>query len=187
MDNHYHLLIETPEGNLSLGMRQLNGVYTQAFNKQYHRPGHLFQGRYEAILIQKDRHLLEVCRYVVLNSVRARTVEHPEAWTWSSYRATAGKEEPHPCLTIDWVLGQFSAQRGKARKEYQQFVQWDIVEASIWKNVKGQTLLGEDAFVEGLSDHLTRHKGVPEIPKDQRYANRPELKKIFTTGVLKDK
>ncbi len=91
MDNHYHLMIETPDGNLSLGMRQLNGVYTQARNKRYNKTGHLFQGRYKAILIQKDTHLLEVCRYVVLNPVRARMVEKPEDWRWSSYRATGGE------------------------------------------------------------------------------------------------
>jgi REP element-mobilizing transposase RayT len=78
MDNHCHLMIETPDGNFSLGMRQLNGVYTQARNKRYSKTGHLFQGRYKAILIQKDTHLLEVCRYVVLNPVRARMVEKPE-------------------------------------------------------------------------------------------------------------
>jgi REP element-mobilizing transposase RayT len=90
MDNHYHLMIETPDGNLSLGMRQLNGVYTQARNKRHGKTGHLFQGRYKAILIQKDTHLLEVCRYVVLNPVRARMVEKPEDWRWSSYQATGG-------------------------------------------------------------------------------------------------
>ncbi len=126
MTNHYHLLIETPEGNLSLGMRQLNSVYTQLFNKYHGRSGHLFQGRYKAILIQKDSHLLEVCRYVVLNPVRARMVEAPEGWKWSSYLATAGKAESHPCLTKDWVLGQFSRKRDKAEKEYRQFVQWGI-------------------------------------------------------------
>ena len=108
MDNHYHLLIETPDGNLSIGMRQLNGVYTQLFNKLHGRTGHLFQGRYKAILIQKDSHLLEVCRYVVLNPVRANMVEAPGAWKWSSYRAIVGMEAVHPCLTKDWVLGQFS-------------------------------------------------------------------------------
>ncbi len=71
MKNHYHLIIETPEGNLSKGMRQLNGVYTQLFNKRHKRVGHIFQGRYKAILIQKDSHLIETCRYVVLNPVRA--------------------------------------------------------------------------------------------------------------------
>jgi len=104
MTNHYHLLIETPDGNLSIGMRQVNSVYTQLFNKRHGRAGHLFQGRYKAILIQKDSHLLEVCRYVVLNPVRARMAEKPEEYRWSSYLATAGKAQPHPCLTSDWVL-----------------------------------------------------------------------------------
>jgi putative transposase len=73
MNNHYHLVIETPDGNLSKGMRQLNGVYTQAFNKRHGRVGHLFQGRFKGILVQKDTHFLDVCRYVVLNAVRAKT------------------------------------------------------------------------------------------------------------------
>jgi hypothetical protein len=73
-----------------------------------------------------------ICRYVVLNPVRAHLVEHPDAWQWKSYRATSGKENPHPCLTIDWVLGQFSAKQDKARKEYQQFAKWEIGEASTW-------------------------------------------------------
>jgi REP element-mobilizing transposase RayT len=187
MGNHYHLLIETPDGNLSLGMRQLNGVYTQLFNNRHRRTGHLFQGRYKAILIQKDTHLLEVCRYVVLNPVRARMIEKPEGWKWSSYHATAGKEAPHPCLTTDWVLGQFGGNRGKAEKEYRQFVKWGIDEESIWKDVKGQTLLGEEEFVDGLIDHLSKHREVPDIPRSQRYANRPALEKIFSESVLKDK
>jgi len=183
MDNHYHLLIETPDGNLSLGMRQLNGVYTQAQNKRHNKTGHLFQGRYKAIVIQKDSHLLEVCRYVVLNPVRAHMVEIPEAWKWSSYRATAGAESPHPCLTTDWILGQFSRTRAKALKEYRQFVQWGIGKDSVWNEVKGQTLLGEDDFFDSLADHLRRHKDIPEIPKSQRFANRPELDKIFTKNI----
>jgi len=180
-------MVETPDGNLALGMRQLNGVYTQARNKRYNKTGHLFQGRYKAILIQKDTHLLEVCRYVVLNPVRARMVEKPEDWRWSSYRATAGRESPPPCLTTDWILGQFSRKRAKAEQEYRQFVDWGIGKETIWKAVKGQTLLGEDAFVDSLADHLKRHKDIPEIPKSQRYANRPELEKIFNENILADK
>jgi putative transposase len=187
MDNHYHLMVETPDGNLSLGMRQLNGVYTQARNKRYGKTGHLFQGRYKAILIQKDTHLLEVCRYVVLNPVRARMVEKPEDWRWSSYRATGGKETAHPCLTTDWVLGQFSRTRGTAEKEYRQFVKWGIGRESIWNEVKGQALLGEDDFVASMADHLRRHKDIPEIPKSQRYANRPPLEKIFSQSILDDR
>ena len=106
MDNHYHLLLETPDGNLSLGMRQLNGVYTQAFNRRHNRAGHLLQGRYKGILVQKDSHLLEVSRYVVLNPVRARMAETADAWKWSSYRATAGGAGHPPLLTTAWMNGQ---------------------------------------------------------------------------------
>jgi hypothetical protein len=170
-------------------MRQLNGVYTQARNKRHNKTGHLFQGRYKAILIQKDTHLLEVCRYVVLNPVRAKMVERPEDWKWSSYSATGGtgKETPHPCLTTDWVLGQFSRSRAKAEKEYRQFVKWGIGKESVWNEVKGQTILGEDDFVDSLVDHLKKYQDIPEIPKSQRYANRPALEKIFNESILADK
>jgi putative transposase len=182
MTNHYHLLIETPDGNLSIAMRQLNGVYTQLFNKMHGRTGHLFQGRYKAILIQKDSHLLEVCRYVVLNPVRAKIVEKPEEYEWSSYLSTAGKSKPHPGLTTGWVLGQFSRKRGKAEKDYQQFVHWGIGQKTIWTEVRGQALLGEDGFVDKLADYLKKHREVPEIPRSQRYAHRPSLKKLFDEG-----
>ena len=81
MNNHYHLVIETPDGNLSLGMRQLNGVYTQGFNRRHKRAGHLFQGRFKAVVVQKESHLLETCRYVVLNPVRGRRVDRPDRWS----------------------------------------------------------------------------------------------------------
>jgi hypothetical protein len=186
MTNHYHLLIETPDGNLSIGMRQLNGVYTQLFNKWHGRTGHLFQGRYKAILIQKDSHLLEVCRYVVLNPVRANMVEQPDDWTWSSYLATAGKTKPHPCLTTDWVLGQFSRKRGKAEQEYRQFVHWGIGQETIWTAVRGQSLLGEDAFMDKLTDRLRKHKNIPEIPRSQRYATRPKLAVLLPDGIVRN-
>jgi REP element-mobilizing transposase RayT len=107
LDNHYHAIIETPDPNLSLGMRQLNGVYTQAFNRCHQRVGHVFQGRYKVILVEKDSHLLELCRYVVLNPVRAGMVTKPDEWKWSSYKSTAYVGKVPEYLTIDWVLGQF--------------------------------------------------------------------------------
>ena len=179
MTNHYHLLIETPDGNLSIGMRQLNGVYTQLFNRLHGRAGHLFQGRFKAILIQKDSHLLEVCRYVVLNPVRAKMVEKPDDYSWSSYLATAGKTKAHPCITTDWVLRQFSGKRGKAEQEYRKFVSWGIGQKTIWTEVRGQALLGEDGFVDSLVDHLKKKQDIPEIPRSQRYAHRPPLEKLF--------
>jgi putative transposase len=85
MGNHYHLLLETIDGNLSAGMRYINGVYTQYFNHRHDRVGHVFQGRFKAILVEKERYLLELCRYVVLNPVRAGMVKLPEEYGWSSY------------------------------------------------------------------------------------------------------
>ena len=114
MDNHYHLLVETPDGNLSQGMRQLNGVYTQHFNRQQGRVGHVFQGRYQGILVQKEAYLLELARYVVLNSVRAGRVRSPAEWPWSSYRATAGLGDAPAWLCIDWLLSAFSERRSEA-------------------------------------------------------------------------
>jgi len=92
MSNHYHLLIETPRANLVGGMRRLNGLYTQRFNKRHKRIGHLFQGRYKAFIIEKESYFLEVCRYIVLNPLQAGLVKHMGEWQWSSYRSTAGLE-----------------------------------------------------------------------------------------------
>ncbi|MFN3480992.1 MAG: REP-associated tyrosine transposase, partial [Thermodesulfovibrionales bacterium] len=141
MNNHYHLIIETPEGNLSKGMRQLNGVYTQMFNKRHKKVGHIFQGRYKAILIQKESHLLEACRYVVLNPVRAKIVQKPEDWKWSSYRGTVGLDNPHSCLTTEWILGQYSKRKRQAEKKYSEFVKAGFGGEVIWKDVKGQCIL----------------------------------------------
>ena len=91
MGNHYHVLLETVDGNLSKGMRHLNGVYTQYFNHQHNRVGHVFQGRFKAILVEKETYLLELSRYVVLNPIRARIIKNMDEWEWSSYRATIGK------------------------------------------------------------------------------------------------
>jgi len=90
MANHYHLLVETPKPNLTLGMRQLNGIFTQSFNRRHKRVGHLFQGRFKAILVEKDPYLLELCRYIVLNPIRVKGGVKMDAWKWSTYRATAG-------------------------------------------------------------------------------------------------
>jgi hypothetical protein len=114
-------------------------------------------------------------------------VERPEAWKWSSYRATAGRESPPPCLTKDWILGQFSRKRAKAEHEYRQFVEGGIGKDTIWREVKGQSILGEDDFVEGLISHIKKHQDIPEIPKSHRYVNRPSLDKIFPKNVILDK
>ena len=154
MDNHYHLLIETPDGNLSKGMRQLNGVYTQRFNRRHGRVGHVFQGRYKAIIVQKESYLLELARYVVLNPVRARMVRSPAAWPWGSYRATAGLCEAPLWLTTDWLLSAFSSRRSAAVARYAAFVAEGKAQPGPWEKLKNQIFLGSDAFVASLQRNL---------------------------------
>ncbi len=179
MDNHYHLIIETPHANLSRAIRHLNGVYTQAFNRCHNRVGHLFQGRFTAILIEKEAYLLELSRYVVLNPVRAGMVRHPSAWVWSSYRATGGEEAVPDWLRVDGLLGQFGKQRGRAQQAYREFVSNGIgCKERPWSNLKGQIFLGSECFVKRLQDGLSEKEDV-EIPKIQRMPARPEMEVIL--------
>jgi REP element-mobilizing transposase RayT len=187
MVNHYHLVIETPEANLSSGMRQLNGVYTMRFNRRHRTVGHVLQGRFKAILIQRESHLLEVCRYVVLNPVRAEGVKRPEEWKWSSYLGTAGLTKSHESLTVDWVLGQFGKTRRFAEKAYRDFVRAGIGGGSIWEEVKGQSVLGEDEFLKELEPFAKGAKEFKEIPRTQRYLNRPKLEELFSRRMERDK
>ena len=185
MGNHYHLVIETRDANLALGMRQLNGMYTQLYNRRHRRWGHLFQGRYKSILIQKDSHLLEVCRYVVLNPVRAGMTTRAGAWFWSSYRAMAGKEKAHGCLTRGWVLAQLSGQRKRAEEIYRRFIEDGIGKESVWQQVKGQAFLGEEGFVEKFKEKLSQVEDIVEIPKSQRFAHRPTPQEIFSNDTCR--
>lgn len=124
MENHYHLLIYTPENNISEGMHRLNLIYTQRYkNINFHHTGHLFQDRFKGIIIIKDSHLLELCRYIALNPVRANMVESPEKYRWSSYRATAKLEVAPAFLDIKWILECFNEKSiQKAAKKYAHFV-----------------------------------------------------------------
>jgi len=179
MNNHYHLLMETPEGNLSRGMRQLNGLYTQRFNKRHQRVGHLLQGRYQAILVDKDHYLLELCRYVVLNPVRAKIVKDPGDWKWSTYRATIGDDQGIPCLTTDWILSQFGQEQKAASNQYQEFVCSGMKAESPLKAIRGQLFLGQENFIDEIK-HLMRGKErLKEITREQRYLTRPALNEIF--------
>ena len=179
MDNHYHLLIETPDANLSRAIRHLNGVYTQAFNRRHHRAGHLFQGRFKAILVDKETYLLELCRYVALNPVRAGMVKHPRSWRWSSYRATSGEALNPSWLTVDWLLGQLAGQRKRAREVYRQFVSEGIKQPeSPWPRLMGQIYLGSDAFLKKMQGHLERKKD-SEIPMMHRRPAVPKLEDLL--------
>jgi len=178
MGNHYHLILETPEGDLSRTMRHLNGVYTQLFNRKHGKVGHLFQGRYKGILIERGEHLLEACRYVVLNPVRAGLCSVPEAWPWSSYRATTGISEAAPFLRVGWILEQFDLNPTIAAKKYARFVM-DGRDVDIWEDLVAGIALGSPEFAAGhfLDAHGCGDMG--EVPKIQRYADRPALKYIM--------
>lgn len=184
MSTHYHLVIETSQANLSRGMRQLNGVYTQRFNWRHKRRGHVFQGRFKAIIIDKDGYLLELSRYVVLNPVRAHMVEHPEDWKWSSYRATIGKAEAPVFFIPDLILARFSGNHSVARRLYAAFVMEGITRESPWNNLEGQIFLGDRHFIEGCKSMLSRQQSF-EIPKPQRLAERPSLAELFGTEEIK--
>ena len=128
-------------------MRHLNGVYTQRFNRRHRRPGHVFQGRYKAIVVEKESYLLELCRYVVLNPVRAKAVDAPDAFMWSSYRATAGLADILDYLTTDWILAHFGKKRKTAQKHYREFVRAGESKEKPWDHLRGQIYLGDDQFV----------------------------------------
>lgn len=172
MDNHYHLLIETREPTLSKGMRHINGVYTQWFNntRNEKRFGHLFQGRFAAVLVDRDNYLLELSRYIALNPVRAKMVREPIGYPWSSYRAMVGYYKAGEWLEVDWMLSQFSKQKKRAIEKYRAFVIEGIGESSPLENLQGQLVLGSDKFVTKALSKLPKEKqqDLSEIPKKQR-------------------
>ncbi len=178
MSNHYHLLIETSDGNLSAGMKLLNSAYAQYFNHSHDRTGHLFQGRFKAIVVEKDSYLLELCRYIVLNPVRSGIVKSPNDYKWSSYRQTAGlyQQENNP-LSTEWILSQFGFDKYTAEREYVLFVN-TVDDESPFEKTRGQLILGGEHFVESLvgSD---QYRDLPEVPRNQRFMNRPSLEYLF--------
>ena len=167
MGNHYHLLVETGSATLSKGMRWLNGTYTQYYNRRHHRVGHLFQGRFKGILVEKESYLLELARYIVLNPVRARMVHEASEWPWSSYRATAGMEAPHACLTRNWILGCFGDRFSTATRHYRKFVREGRDQPAPWEQLKNQVYLGSDAFVTRVQQQIDEDQSLDDIPKAQ--------------------
>ena len=179
MGNHYHLLAETPQPNLSRGMRWLNGVYTQRFNRRHARVGHVLQGRFQAILVERDSYLLELARYIVLNPVRAGIVGAPGAWRWSSYRATAAAQPAPSWLSVSTILEAFGNGATPAQERYRQFVAAGIDRDSPWRNLRGQVLLGTEAFVRTLAPRFAQARDVVETPRSQRLAHRPALEHLL--------
>ena len=185
MSNHYHLLVETVDGNLSRGMRQLNGQYTQRFNQRHQLVGHLFQGRYKAILVQRETCLLELVRYVVLNPLRARMVESLGDWPWSSFPQIMGQVPAPSWLDIDWTLSHFGRSRSRARAAYTEFVMAGRGLPSPLAQTRHQLILGEDAFVE-KHRQLASSDTLREVSKAERRAIAPDLATFQTDYPIRD-
>jgi REP element-mobilizing transposase RayT len=177
MGNHYHLVAETVEGNLSRGMRHLNGVYTQASNRRHGRSGHLFQGRFKGILVDRDAYLLELSRYVVLNPVRAGMCDTPEQWPWSSYRAMIGSAPAPRWLAVDGLLSQFGSSREEARRRYRAFVN-EGVGQDVWQGLRQQIYLGDEAFVTRAQSKSQIAGDRLSVPLAQRRPPPPSLAQI---------
>jgi len=177
-------MIETPKPNLSKGMRHLNGVYTQWYNRRHGLVGHLFQGRFKAILVEKESYLLELCRYIVQNPVAAHLTGTAEECQWSSYRATAGIVAVPQLLTVDWILQQFAEEKGEAQARYRRFVNKGLADVSPWSSLAGRIFLGREDFVEQMQSRLDDVKEVLEIPKVERFAARPALDCLLTDAQL---
>ena len=176
MDNHFHMVVETIDGNLSAGMRQLNGVYTQWHNRSHNRVGHVFQGRFKAIIVQREAYLLELARYVVLNPVRAGICDLPGDWPWSSYHAMLGRVVPPRWLQVQWLMSQFGNNPQAAVAAYVDHVRAGVNLPSLWKQLQGQLYLGDAEFAEALGEKIgTRLSSDAEIPRLQRRAWAPPL------------
>jgi hypothetical protein len=177
MANHYHLLVETPEVGLSRGVKWLNQIYAEYVNERYERVGHLFQGRFKGILVEREGHLLELLRYIVLNPVRAGLVKFAGDYAWSNYRATSGLAAAPNWLEVDWTLGQFGGRnRAEACEAYRRFVS-DARGASYnpWEKTIGQIYLGSEEFCDRMQSLVQGKARSSEHPRPQRTFVRPEL------------
>ncbi len=180
MPNHFHLLIQLTLETLSKGMQWLNGQYAQAFNQRHGHVGHLFQGRFNAPLVEKETYFLEVLRYVVLNPVRAGIVTQPEDYVWSSHRAVLGYAPAPQWLAVDDVLVQFGSERELARAAYRQFVDAAIgAEKSPWTDLVGQIYLGRQGWMERVRERVDLRPRADEHPRLQRVVGAPTMTNVI--------
>jgi putative transposase len=194
MPNHYHLLLETPRANLRRILHHLNTSYTNYFNAKTERVGHLLQGRYRAILVEKDAYALELSRYIHLNPVRAQFVKQPSQYPWSSYLAYMEKDERWWWLEREFILGQLSSNEREARRKYRLFLMDGMVKSieDPLRKVVASTLLGTEQFVEGVREKFikkaTSHRDLPALRKLSSWPNissiMRESDRVFGKGTI---
>ncbi len=182
MPNHYHFVVELTEDNtLSRGVKWLDGGYAQYVNWRHDRVGHLYQGRFRAVLIEKETHALEVLRYVVLNPVRGSLVARPEEYEWTSHRAVLATTATPSWLSVDRVLAQFGRNDAVARETYRRFVEEGIGSGRCpWDDLVGGMYLGSEQWIEDLRSRIEATPRSVEHPIAQREVARPEMSRIIS-------
>ncbi len=182
MGNHYHLLLETPKGNLSQILHHINGAYTTYFNIKRDRSGHLFQGRFKGILVDKDAYCKELSRYIHLNPVRAGTVKTPLEYPWSSYRYFIGRGKRPEWLTMEFVLGDFGGEGRRGFKRYREYVERGEAKElrNPFKDVIASTFLGSEDFINRIRVEYLEKKKIDKrnIPAIKRVLKGPSLEEI---------
>lgn len=180
MNNHYHLLVETPEANLSQIMRHINGAYTNYYNTKRKRAGHLLQGRYKAILVERDAYALELSRYIHLNPVRAGLSRRPEEYAWSSYRNYIGQQTAPGWLRRSEILAHFDGNE----KRYRTFVEDRLGDGgtSPLANTLASTILGRSEFIREVEETcLTGKRPSRDVPDLRKLGCRWSVDDILTT------
>jgi REP element-mobilizing transposase RayT len=182
MDNHYHLFLQTPAGNLSQIMQHINGAYTTYYNVKRKRSGHLFQGRYKALLVDADAHAQELSRYIHLNPVRAGVVEKPEHYRWSSYNPYIKESRQQEWLHTDFILGLFTGKKESARKQYRRFVESMLgkQQESPLQNIFASTILGDVSFINRIREkHVIRTVTDRNLPAVKHFHEKPGIEEII--------
>jgi len=179
MDTHFHLLLTPHQAPLSRMMQQLNSTYSQFFNRRHRRVGHVLQGRFKALLVDRDIYFHRVLRYIVMNPVKAQIVQHPAEWEWSSYRSTAGLSTPAGFLSLNEVWKAFDpTDLARAQELYARFV----VAAGDDAWPPDPFFLGTDAFRAQVAPELKPYRSNQEIAYVERFAVRPSLESLFAAG-----
>jgi len=182
MNNHYHLLVETPSGNLSQIMQHINGAYTNYFNTKRKRSGHLFQGRYKGILVEADEYAMELSRYIHLNPVRIGIVNEPGDYRWSSFQEYTGKRKITDWLSKEFILGYFDKSPPTAQKKYQQFVEEMIGKEheSPLQQMVAATMLGTPEFVATIQEqHIDGKSPDRNLPALKQLKGKPSIDQIL--------
>ncbi len=187
MPNHYHLLIKTNEANLSLGMRQLNGIYTQNFNIRYKRIGHLFHGRFKSILVEEENYKNELIRYIALNPIKSKLVDNIEDWRWNSCLEILGKTQKTGCINTKEILSYFDENEDKAKKIFIDYLKNKVENEEKINDLKGGIILGSNKFIEKIKDYFKKQEKETEIPAKERLISRPSLEEIFHKNITDKK